>query len=749
MNQKLLTILLTAFLMHVVSLQAQELSLLDVSITFNDRELAFPQAGGLISPQFSTLHLDEDGVEDLFIFDRGGDNILCFLNRSEDGNYAYEYAPEYAGMFPRRLNSWVKIRDYNQDGIGDIFCAPTESPVPGLEVWKGSRDQEGRLHYELVEFDVGDYDVLNFLTNNIYTPVYCAVTDIPGIIDVDGDEDLDIFTFDPGGGLMQLYLNRSVDEGYRLDTFVMEVSDRCWGKFLEDDFSELIITSDDPGSCARRARGEGSTSTRHAGSTILAFDQDNDGAMDLVLGDLASRNLSFLKNGGNNENGWITSVDAQYPVYDAPVDMNIFLASYMMDVNRDGREDLIATQNTRGSGENKDHVWLYLGQEDNEHVFSLEKKDFLVDDMLTIGGASYPALGDYDADGDLDLIIGVNGIINQEGFFDSRIHLFENVSSGGNLSFIHREDDYLEMNSKALGSGRFAPAIGDLDGDGDDDIIVGDRSGKLTYFENTAGQGMPYAFEAGVGNYASIDLRQNTMPQIIDLNEDGLGDLVVGERNDNKLGDVFGGLNFFLNRGGVGEPEFNGDPEAEGNTSVLGGVFTRDPGFTVGASSPGFIKVGDDFNAWVGSESGKLRRYTNIAGNLDGIFDGGEEDFLPYSLGRNSTVIPADLNGDDMIELVIGTSRGGVHIFTSDVSVGGSSVDDQLLDAEMYFYPNPTTGIIQLNTSVAYERIEVFDLNGRKVLTTTDKVLMLESKGTFIARVITKDGVVAKKIINL
>jgi len=747
MNRKLLLLFLTWSIISVSRLNAQELIPLDVSITFNGKDLAYPQSGGLISPQFSMMHLDEDGVEDLFIFDRGGDNIICFLNRSVDGEYKYEYAPEYASMFPSRLNSWVKIRDFNQDGIGDIFCAPTESPVAGLEVWQGSRNSEGVLQFELMEFDVGDYDVLNFLTNNIYTPVYSAVSDIPGIVDVDGDDDLDVFTFDPGGGLMQLYLNKSVEEGYGLDTFIMEVSDRCWGKFLEDDFSELIIMSDNPGSCARRVRGDGST--RHAGSTILAFDQDKDGAMDLVLGDLASRNLAFLRNGGNNDNGWITSVDMQFPSYDVPVDMNIFLSTYLLDVNRDGREDLIATQNTRGSGDNDNHVWLYLGQEDEEHIFSLETASFLIDEMLTIGGASYPAVGDVDADGDLDLLIGVNGIINQEGFFDSRIHLLENVSTGDELVFIHRDDDYLGMNSQALSTGRFAPAIGDLDGDGDDDIIVGDRVGKLTYFENTAGPDQPYSFEPPVSDYSSIDLRQNSMPQIIDLNEDGLGDLIVGERNDNKVGDVFGGLNYFMNGGSVGDPQFDGDPEANGNTPVLGGIFTRDDGFTVGASSPGFIKVGDDFTAWVGSESGKLRKYTNIVGNLDGLFEGGETDYLPYSLGRNSTVIPADLNGDEMIDLIIGTSRGGVHIFSTGTNIGGSSTIDHELEAAMEFYPNPTKGVIQLNSELPFQRIDVYDLNGRKVLTTKESVLILDVPGTYIARVITERGVVSKKIINL
>ena len=53
-------------------------------------------AGGLNNPQFYPIDIDQDGDQDLFVFDRAGSTILVFTY--EDGNYSYWY--QYAAVFP-------------------------------------------------------------------------------------------------------------------------------------------------------------------------------------------------------------------------------------------------------------------------------------------------------------------------------------------------------------------------------------------------------------------------------------------------------------------------------------------------------------------------------------------------------------------------------------------------------------------------------------------------------------------------
>jgi len=81
-----------------------------VTVTVGGTPLNYPWVGGINSAQFSTIHLNNDTIEDLFIFDRTGNKVLTFVN---DGiGIGYTYAPEYESQFPV-LQSWAILRDYN------------------------------------------------------------------------------------------------------------------------------------------------------------------------------------------------------------------------------------------------------------------------------------------------------------------------------------------------------------------------------------------------------------------------------------------------------------------------------------------------------------------------------------------------------------------------------------------------------------------------------------------------------------
>ena len=79
-----------------------------------------PLTGGLNSCQLSNIDLNDDGKMDIFVFERVGDRVLCFLNNNDAIGTDFHYSKNYSKNFPSLYN-WALLVDYNCDGKEDIF----------------------------------------------------------------------------------------------------------------------------------------------------------------------------------------------------------------------------------------------------------------------------------------------------------------------------------------------------------------------------------------------------------------------------------------------------------------------------------------------------------------------------------------------------------------------------------------------------------------------------------------------------
>ncbi len=690
-----------------ISVFAQTPKILDIPFQNKNGEAYInAQVGGLHAPQFNAIDLDGDGRKDLLIFDRTGNVLLPFINDgSTDGNN-YHFDLKYIKYFPDNLVDFISVHDFNDDGIEDIFSTSVEIGIPGISVFKGTRDADGYLHFT-VEKSLLKYPSHS---NGFFTNIPLLNIDYPAIADVDFDGDIDILTFGIGGGTVEYYRNYSVERNYGKDSLVFELEERCWGGFYESGLSNTIELSDTKGECAEGFAPSNSGS-RHAGSAITVIDMDNDMDYELAVGDVSFPSINMLFNGGDKDDAWMTEQISNFPDNTRDVDIDIFPSAFFMDVNNDDKIDFIAANCTSIILENYNCAWMYknIGSTENP-VFEYVKGNFIVDQMIDLGSVNHPVFVDVNNDGLDDLVCGTNGKYdpNQK---NNRLVYFQNIGTLKNPKFKLIDEDWLSFSEQASEDTHYSPTFGDIDGDGDLDLLIGVYNGSMYFAENTAQENQPMKFTTFIKNYMDIDVGLLANPTVVDLNRDGLMDIVIGERNSN--------LNYFQNQGSTSNPMFEADQNVAPNTSLLGNVLVKEPGVSNSTNSPVFIEVDGKYQLICGSQKIGVHHFDNIEGNLYGEFNRVSDHFANHNFGDALNPTLADINHDGKYDLMIGNNRGGFSTITTNFTSPFTATDDIQTNIQFDIYPNPTTTQIWVNfdnSTLSNANITIFDCLGNKVL---------------------------------
>jgi hypothetical protein len=256
-----------------------------------------------------------------------------------------------------------------------------------------------------------------------------------------------------------------------------------------------------------------------------------------------------------------------------------------------------------------------------------------------VGPSAHGSFGDVDLDGDLDIVIG-NG--------DGTLTYFRNTGGPSNPVY-DQPFGFNPFFGVDIGYNA-APALADLDGDGDIDGLVADYYGTVRYFRNTGAQ--QWVEQSGGSNpFNGVDAGQYVVPVAADVNGDGRKDLVFG--------DIDGTLRYFRNAGTALSPAFT---EQAGGANPLDGI---DVG---GGSSPAFADIDQDgdLDLVIGQGDGQISFWRNTGSTSAPVYvlqSGAANPFDGVDVATYASPALADLDGDGDADAFVGDGAFGNYYF--------------------------------------------------------------------------------------
>ncbi len=690
----------------------------------SSRTLKLPFSGGLDAPQFSECDLDMDGTLDLVVFDREGYRISTFINDGIANQISYTYSPQYEKLFPKIID-WMLMLDYDADGKVDIFSAAPG----GVRVYKNVSGTATGLRFELKENSLlCDY-------GSIITNLYVEQQDIPAILDVDDDGDIDILTFsksiDTSGESIYWYKNLSIENFNRKDTFIYEVGKECWGRFRESYTDCRANLQYANGICGLGGKSlltfnveqiknhftQKSADGKHSGSTLLIFDANNDGKKDLLVGDISCNTMYMLFNNTNNINPVMTSAIQHYPTQ-RPVDVYVFPAAFLIDVNNDGKKDLVVAPNTPNNSDNFENIHLYIRNDSTSgsNIFTWQSDDFLESEMIDVSEGSSPAFVDYNNDGLQDIVISNTGYYSSSAAYTTGLALYENTGTNTTPKYNLISRNW--MNLSSLNINNMAPSFGDLDNDGDLDMVCGSADGLLHFFRNIAATGQPINLQFVPNYFGSLDLGNNSTPFIFDLNNDTKPEILVGER--------FFNINLISNTGTPTNPNYVLTTDSLWKIDL--GKKLRYPSGRTSVSVAKLNPLTNENYLLISNGNGKIYMYKNLPSSYTEAIQNFamSDDSIYVSNGNYGGgnvafhISVADINADLLPEIITGTPQGGVLLFLNESRF--SSVSNTTNNSGVNIYPNPCYDKINLNSDFVFNQIKIYNTNGQIIKTIEGKV---------------------------
>ncbi|MEJ2540152.1 MAG: VCBS repeat-containing protein [Gemmatimonadota bacterium] len=471
-----------------------------------------PFLGGFDVPRPQLVDIDDDGDPDLFVQERT-DELMFFENvgTPEVAEYVWR-TDRYQDL---QVGEWSRFHDLDSDGDLDLLAETPFSYIRYIRNEGSAREPRWVVAADSLKDSDG-------------VPIFSDRQNIPNMTDIDCDGAVDLFLGRVDGTVTR-YEEVSVD-GRGVPSFALR------NQRFED--IEIVAAIAVPGGAPEAPEGAGAGTRLHGANSMAFADVDGDGDQDFFWGDFFEAGLLWIENLGSCERPDLRAPPAPVPAEELITTSGYNVAS-LADTDGDGDLDVLLgvlggafNPNTTAS----DNLLHYERLPSGRLRRTASRYLYGID----VGSESHPTFGDLDGDGDQDLLMASK--LDPSVLTAARLYRFDNVGTD-------RNPEYALVDTLALMDGyHLAPTLADLDADGDLDLLLGSWNDDVRYFRNDGTAREPAFVPVGDGPVAELPRGSHATPAVGDLDGDGDLDLLLGESS--------GEINQFRNVGSATEPRF-------------------------------------------------------------------------------------------------------------------------------------------------------------------------------------------------
>jgi len=405
-------------------------------------------------PTLLTTDLDGDGDQDIVASGAEAAGLVWYENPEiGSGSWVAHVINSFQFGAPS-----VIAGDLDGDGDVDLVTAPTLAPSVSVLIWENT---------------AGDASAWSSAAIGSSASSAASIE----IADIDGDQKLDILGALQDTGSVVWWKNPGTLDLYWVETLIddgLDFATAVAGADLDGDGdSDVVAASHNSNEVFWWENTDGSgagwvrrtvTSTFDKPAVLCLADLDRDGDVDIVGGSNSFDGTVYWENSAGDGSSWEEHNVGSYSDFFYDKGLSV------VDLDADGRLDILAAPRLSRS-----LIW-YEAPPDLATASSWEVHVIQND----IGSATSAAAADLDLDGDLEAISTFALPGNS-----SRVAFWDNIS-------LHRTAEFPSQ-QPLVGTGPFH-SVGDVDGDGDSDLVVPLGPTGAGWLENPGAVGLDWPF---------------------------------------------------------------------------------------------------------------------------------------------------------------------------------------------------------------------------------------------------------------